>query len=75
MENKPEICRYLNQPEERHYEIEYEERKTDHQIAPEECIENMKENGLRVGSTDQSVREIAENNGIPVGMVIEGMRK
>ncbi|NMB71832.1 MAG: DUF4405 domain-containing protein, partial [Bacteroidales bacterium] len=40
-----------------------------------QCIENMKKNGLKVGSTNQSVREIAENNGIPVGMVIESMRK
>jgi hypothetical protein len=40
-----------------------------------QCVENMKESSLKVGSADQSVRDIAENNGIPVGMVIEHMRK
>lgn len=39
------------------------------------CVENMKKNGLKVGSVDQSIREIAENNGIPVGMVLERMRR
>jgi hypothetical protein len=40
-----------------------------------QCVRNLKKNGLRVGLADQSVREIADNNGIPVGMVVESMRR